>query len=386
MITYLTHDLIIHLIFFQLVILAIILSNILILHRTRLHGPPSTFPFISVLVPARNEEKCIGGCIQSLLQQDYPSYEVIALDDQSSDSTLEILRKIESSQTRLKVFEGTPPPDDLSGKNWACTQLARQSHGDLLLFTDADTIFKSQALRLIVSTMLAEKADLLTGFPRQQVLTWGERLLVPFFSWTFLCFIPLWIAYRVRVPALSSAVGQMMIFQREAYQIIGGHENLRAVFVDDLMLTKRIKAVGLRWRVMNVTDLITCRMYYGSREAFDGFAKNLFAAFDFHLLIYLFVYIWLAVLFFEPPIVFIAQALGYAQTARIGELVVCISLSLLLWLIPNSVMGIPLPLGLIYPLTILANEVAAFRSLRSSLRGRLSWKGRPLRRPNWKWL
>jgi chlorobactene glucosyltransferase len=178
----------------------------------------------------------------------------------------------------------------------------------------------------------------------------------------------------------------MMIFQREAYQIIGGHENLRAVFVDDLMLTKRIKAVGLRWRVMNVTDLITCRMYYGSREAFDGFAKNLFAAFDFHLLIYLFVYIWLAVLFFEPPIVLIAQALGYAQTARIGELVVCIGLSLLLWLIPNSVMGIPLPLGLIYPLTILANEVAAFRSLRSSLRGRLSWKGRPLRRPKWKWL
>src|SRR4030042_5916828 len=107
MITYLTHDLIIHLIYFQLVIMAIILSNILILHRTRLHAPPSKFPFISVLVPSRNEEKCIGGCIQSLLLQDYPSYEVMALDDQSSDSTLAILRKIESSQTRLKVFKGT---------------------------------------------------------------------------------------------------------------------------------------------------------------------------------------------------------------------------------------------------------------------------------------
>jgi chlorobactene glucosyltransferase len=386
MVLYLTHKLIIDLIWFQLAIMGIVLSNILILHRARLREQKRDFPTVSILVPVRNEERSIGGCIQSLLEQNYPSYEVIALDDQSSDGTFAILEQIAGSQPRLKVLVGTPPPGGMSGKNWACAQLADQSQGDLLLFTDADTVFKPQSLRLIVSTMLSQKADLLTGFPRQNVYTWGEKLLVPFFSWAVLCFIPLWVAYQVRLPALSSAVGQMMLFRREAYQKIGGHENLGAVIVDDLVLARRIKAAGWRWRVMNVTDLITCRMYHGHREAFDGFAKNLFACFDFHLSIFLFVFIWLTVLFLEPLIVLVALLLGFVPTTVITELVVCIGLSVLLWLIPYIELGVPAYLGFIYPITTLANVVVAFQSLRLSMTGRLSWKDRTLNRPKWKWL
>jgi chlorobactene glucosyltransferase len=386
MVTYLTHGLIIHLIFFQSVILVIILSNILILHRTRLHAPPLDFPTVSILVPARNEEECIGRCIQSLLDQDYPAYEVIVLDDQSSDGTHDLLERIASDQPRLRVLEGMPPPEGLSGKNWACAQMANKSHGDLLLFTDADTIFKPQALRLIVTAMLGEQADLLTGFPLQCVQTWGERLLVPFFSWAVLCFVPLWLAYRLRLPGLSSANGQMMLFSGEAYRKIGGHENLGTAIVDDLVLARRIKAADLRWRVMNVTDLITYRMYHGSQEALNGFAKNLFATFNFHLLLFLFVYLWLAVLFLEPLIVLIAMFFGSAPAASLSELIACVGLSFLLWLIPYVKMDVPLALGLMYPITIVANEVAAYQSLRLSMIGGLSWKGRPLSRPKWKWL
>ena len=116
MVTYLTHGLIMDLIFFQLVVLLIVLSNILILHSTRSDVQPFDFPTVSILVPARNEERCIGGCIQSLLEQDYPLYEVIALDDQSNDGTLAILEQIASSQPRLKVMAGTPPPAGKLGK------------------------------------------------------------------------------------------------------------------------------------------------------------------------------------------------------------------------------------------------------------------------------
>ena len=386
MVTYLTHKLILDLIWFQTVVLLIALTNILILHRTRSRVKLQQYPTVSILVPARNEERSLSECIQSLLEQDYPSFEVIALDDQSSDGTYAILEQIAISQPKLRVLAGTPPPDGMSGKNWACAQLAAQAQGELLLFTDADTVFKPQSLRLIVSTLFSLKADLLTGFPRQSVFTWGERLLVPFFSWAVLCFIPLWVAYRLRLPALSSAVGQMMLFRGEAYQKIGGHAKLGAVIVDDLVLARRVKAAGLRWRVMNVSDLITCRMYRGSREAFDGFAKNLFACFDFHLIIYLFVFLWLAVVFLAPLVVFVAFLFGFAPTAVLNELVICIGLSLLLWLIPFAELGVPVYLGLVYPVTILANEVAAFQSLRLSLMGRLHWKGRSLVRPKWKWL
>ncbi len=274
----------------------------------------------------------------------------------------------------------------MTGKNWACAQLADQSQGDLLFFTDADTVFTPDSLRLVVTNMLNQQADLLTGFPRQHVETWGERLLVPFFSWAVLCFIPLWLAYRLRVPLLSSAVGQMLIFRRDAYERIGGHAKLGTLIVEDLALARRIKAAGLRWRVMRVTDLISCRMYPGSREAFDGFTKNLFAFFDFHLFVYLFAFIWLAMLFLEPLFVFAAHILGLAPSAVLSELVICIGLSLLIWVIPYLELGMSLTLGFIYPITILANEAAAFQSLRLSLAGRLSWKGRSLARPKWKWL
>ena len=386
MAVYLTHDLVLTLIYFQAVILLVILSNTWFLHRTRRHTLPLVFPKVTILVPARNEERNIAGCIHSLLAQDYPSFEVLALDDQSSDLTLSILEQIASMQPRLKVLIGSTPPQGRSGKNWACVQLAQQAHGDLLFFTDADTLHQPQMLRASVTAMIGEQADLLTGFPRQEVHTWGERLLVPFFSWACFCFNPIGLAYMLRLPALSIAVGQMMLFRREAYQEIGGHESIDSVIIDDLILARRIKEAGLRWRVMKINDLISCRMYRGSHAAFNGFAKNFFAAFDFGLLRFLFVFLWLAVMFWEPLIVLALSVFGRASQANMELLTVCIGLSLLLWLIPYLEFGIPFTLALLYPLTLLANEVVAFQSLCLSLSGHLTWKDRKLARPHWKWL
>jgi len=383
---YLTHALVLHLIIFQAIILLVILSNAWLLHQARRHAPPLVFPKVTILVPARNEEKNIAGCIRSLLAQDYPSFEVLALDDQSRDGTRSILERVANTQPKLKVLVGSPPPEGWLGKSWACVQLAQQAQGDLLFFTDADTLHQPQMLRAAVTALIGEQADLLTGFPRQEVHTWGEWLLVPFFSWAFFCFNPLGLAYRIRLPALSHAVGQMMLFRRAAYHAIGGHGSVGSAIIDDLMLARRITAAGLRWRVMNITDLVTCRMYHGSREAFNGFAKNLFAAFDFHLLRFSFVFLWLTVMFWEPLIVLALLVLGRANLARTDELAVCIGLSLLLWLIPYIELGVPSGLALLYPITILANDVVAFQSLRLSLTGHLTWKDRKLARPHWKWL
>ena len=383
---YLTHDLIITLVVFQSVVLLFILSNIRITRRARRHFPPPVFPLVSILVPARNEERNIAGCVQSLLEQDYPSFEVLVLDDQSGDNTRLILEKIAVSQPRLRVLEGEPLTGDRVGKNWACSQLAHQAGGELFFFTDADTLHQPQTLRTIVTALVGEQADLLTGFPRQEVHTWGERLLVPFFSWAMYCFYPLALAYRLRLPALSFAVGQMMLFRQEAYQAIGGHGGVSSSIVEDLMLARQIKASGMRWRVTYAADLISCRMYHKNHEAMHGFTKNLFAAFDFRLLPFLFIYIWLAVMFWEPLIILLLMIFGQAVQAQVNYLAICIGLSFLLWLIPYLEMGIPFGLALIYPFTILSNEVAAFLSLGNSLAGRLSWKGRKIAQARWKWL
>ena len=220
MILYLSHGLILHLIAFQVVLLLIVLSNAYVLWRTARQDRPRDFPQVSVLVPARDEERNIARCIGSLLLQDYPAFEVIALDDQSTDGTHAILEKMARAETRLRVLHGRPLPPGWLGKNWACAQLAAQSDGTLFYFTDADTFHEPGALRAAVTALGGEHADLLTGFPRQVVRTWGERLIVPVFGWALYCFMPLWLAYRLKASVLSIAVGQMLLFRRSAYDAI----------------------------------------------------------------------------------------------------------------------------------------------------------------------
>ncbi len=385
MVEYLTQTLISGLIGFQLVLLLIILSNIWITHHIRRHSPPAQYPEVSILVPARDEERGIARCVESLLAQDYPSFEVIVLDDQSSDATREILEKIAVVEPRLRVLEGEPPSAHQMGKSWACTQLARQAKGELLFFTDADTVARPGLLKTIVTVLSGEQADLVTGFPRQEVCTWGERALVPFFSWASLSFVPLALAYKLQWPGLAIAVGQVMLFRREAYLEIGGHERVISSVVDDISLTQKIIEKKLRWRVAHVSDLISCRMYRSSREAIDGFTKNLFAAFGHRLLPFLFVFLWLFVMFWEPLVVAGLMLVGRADGAQPAAVAVTIALSMLVWLIPYLEMGVPFYLAFLYPFTILANMGVAFRSLFHSLAGRTTWKGRVIRKPQWKW-
>ena len=386
MIDYLTNDLILHLIIFQIVNLVIIISNLVVTHRLRLHELPDQLPFVSILVPARNEELSIEKCVLSLLAQDYPDFEVLVLDDQSTDQTRNILSKIAKSNTILKILDGAHFNETQLGKNWACTQLAQQAQGEIIVFTDADTVHNPQTLKKIITVLLGESADMVTGYPRQIVCTWGERLLVPFFSWAMYTFNPLILAYRLRIPAMASAVGQLLVFRRIAYETIGGHAALDLEIVDDLTLARRIISAGLRWRVAHVSDLITCRMYHSSRAAYNGFVKNLFAAFNFRLLPFAFVIVWLGVMFWIPLIVGLLWITGASSHADGSQLGICVALSVLVWGLPYRDLKFPVGLALIFPITIMANIIVAIRSLRHSLSGQLEWKGRTINQVKWKWL
>ncbi len=383
---YFSHELILHIIGFQSVILLIILSNIWITRRARRHLPPPTFPQISILVPARNEDRNISTCVNSLLAQDYPDFELLVLDDQSIDNTRSVLEKIAAANHKLTVIDGLVSTEGQIGKSWACTQLADQAKGDLFFFTDADTYHQPHTLKIAVTTLIRENADLLTGYPCQVVGSWGERFLVPFFSWALTCFNPLWLAYQLQLPALSGASGQMMLFRREAYFTIGGHRRVHTSIVDDFALVRNIISSGLRWRVTFISDLISCRMYQGNLEAYNGFLKNFFAAFDCRLLPYLFAFSWLIIAFWSPLIILALKLLGRAPLAQLQDLFVCIVLSFLVWLIPYLNIHLPFYLAFLYPITILIIFVVALQSLRHTIAGSIFWKGRNISKQNWSWL
>lgn len=386
MIQYFTRDLISQIVVFQAFMLLILLTNIWITHRARRHSLPSKLPKVSIMVPARNEEITIEACLRSLLVQDYPDFEVFVLDDQSTDATLSIVQRLAAEYLRLRVLNGAPATQKIAGKNWACAQLAEQAKGEYFLFTDADTMHQPGMLAGVVGAMLGEKADMLTGFPRQVVKTWGERLLVPFFTWASLNFIPLGLAYLMRSTVLSVAVGQLMIFKRDAYQVVGGHAALGTNFLDDIVLARHIKAAKLRWRVLSIADLVICRMYRNSQKAYAGLTKSLFGAFDYRLLSYLFVILWLVSMTWVPLVVSTLWLAGLAPLANPVVLLACLGLGLFTWLIAYIEIRVPIYLALLYPLTILVNAWVMLRSLVFTLTGKLRWKDRALEKPRWKWL
>jgi chlorobactene glucosyltransferase len=367
---------------FEMVLLAIVLSNWRILRRLKSNGLPDNPPRVSILVPARNEANTIEMCIRSLLAQEYPDFEVLVLDDHSTDDTWQIVARLVAADRRLQLIKGHPLPDDWLGKHWACHQLAQQARGELLLFTDADTRHHPDALADAVAAVQSEQADLLTVLPRQEVVSWGERLVVPLIPWSIGTFVPLALAYRLAWPALVVGIGQFMLFQRRAYHAIGGYEAIKQHVADDITLARRITARGLRWRLADGSERICCRMYRNYGQAREGLSKNLFGAFNFNAPLFIFVWVWLAVVFVGPPLLLVLHVVGLPVPLVVITLAgLAIGLALPSWGLVYWQFRLPLSLIFLYPLTIALAVYLAARSLMLSLTGQAIWKGRRVVKP-----
>ena len=281
------------------------------------------------------------------------------------------------------MLSGQELPQGWLGKHWACHQLGQAATGDLLLFTDADTRHGPRSVRCGVAAQQAEDADLITAMPREEVITWAEKLAVPLvMQFGTFAFLPLALSYRLKAPTLSTAIGQYMLFRKAAYEAIGGYAAVRQAAVDDLTLARRTVAGGHRWRMADATGEVRCRMYQSPRQVFEGFGKNLFAGFDYRILPCMIAWLWLSIVFVQPWLTLLAALLG----VQIAPLLLTLSaiqivLALTLFGLFYRRFELPLYLTFCYPLTVLMGAVLAFRSIFLTLRGRSTWKGRTLLRP-----
>jgi glycosyltransferase involved in cell wall biosynthesis len=252
-------------------------------------------PAVSVIVPARNEEACLGACLQSLGGQAGVSFEIIVVDDHSTDRTREIAASSAAAKpATVRVIEAGPLPDGWTGKNNAVATGARAARGEWFLFTDADTVHLPGSLARALAEAQANGADLLSYSPEQIAVTFWEMATLP------VIFAQLARQYppaKVSDPdsPAAAANGQYILVKREAYDAVGGHAAIASEILEDVALARAVKASGRKIRFRYAADAVRTRMYRNFRQLREGWTKNLALLFPRPLRLALWIMTWWAI-------------------------------------------------------------------------------------------
>lgn len=238
-------------------------------------------PLVSVLVPARNEEeRVLADCIRSILSQDYGRFEVVAVDDRSTDATGTILRAIARNDDRLRVIDGAEPPAGWLGKPFASQQALDAARGEWVLATDADMIFDASALRTALDYARGHRLDALTLIPHFESRSFWERVIIPTWSWVMMMYV---LFYRVESQRTREAVGigGFFLMRRAALDGAGGYRALKDEVMEDMRLAERLKQAGARISFRYAPALLRTRMYTNFREMWECSTKNWFSGMKF---------------------------------------------------------------------------------------------------------
>ncbi len=356
-------------------------SNIIWLRLSYRRPRRTSGGLVSVLVPARDEEANIARCLDSLLEQSYGRYEIVVLDDQSTDRTWEIVSGYAARHPGLvRVVRGRPlPREGWCGKPHAMQQLAEHAAGEYLLFTDADTVHGRDSVSWAVSNLEAHGVDFLSGYVSQELSSFGERLIVPATYIMTTMIMPLWLIPAVRAPGLSFAVGQLVAFRRRAFEAIGGYASVSGQITEDTWVAREVKRAGFRTIFLDVRRHVACRMYQGYRGAFEGISKNLYDYFK-NRPVFFTVAVSLLVFFVVLPLGLLLLHLlgGDLPGARLSA--VSVGLFQLTWALALYDRGLAWWVPFLYPLLFLHLLYMGWRSFgRVSAGAGVVWKSRVYR-------
>ena len=345
--------------------------------RIEVCEPRRDLPMLSIIVPARNEERQIAQCTESLLAQSYPHFEVIVVNDRSDDSTGAILAEIAKHDPRLIVVHGDALPDGWIGKPWALAQGARIARGEWLIFTDADTTHKPLAAASAVTYALQHSAHAISLLPTQRFESLAERMVLPTILWM--------IAYSVgslkaindrNRPDAAIFNGQYVAFERAAYDAIGGHAAVKNAIAEDYELARILKRDGrFVARLAGANDLVYTRMYRSFTEIWGGFSKNLYVAAEHSLLQALLGAAWLAALSPLPELLLLRAILRKRRRGAVRMLAVIVATAAAAEFgmrrsrFPRG-SGAFFPVGAATMLAIFADSLVRHRT------GRIAWRGR----------
>jgi chlorobactene glucosyltransferase len=362
--------------FGTLAILAMSLANILWLRSSGHRAKSVDRGKVSVLIPARNEETNIRRCLDSLLDQNYPNYEIIVLDDCSQDGTWQIIAEYAHRYPkRVQAVKGAPLPRGWCGKTHAMQLLSRYASGDYLMFTDADTIHSNQSLAWTVTNMNEHAADFLSGYVQQDLQSFGEALIVPTTYIMSAILMPFWLVPRTNSSMLTMAVGQMVMFRREVFQAIGGYSSVAEQISEDVFVARAVKKAGYRTVFLDLRDNVSCRMYEGYKNCFDGIGKNIYDFFKNQPALFASV-ASILIAFIVLPLVLIPIEM-HAGNPLLRLSVFSALIFILAWSLTLYDRGLKWWVPLLYPLTFVHLLYMAWKCFgRAAAKMGIVWKGR----------
>jgi chlorobactene glucosyltransferase len=331
---------------------------------------PVYFPFVSVLIPARNEEQNITECLKSLMMQNYPNFEIIVLNDESTDLTSVIVNEIMETDYRIQMIQGKPLPPGWTGKNWACHQLSLQACGDVMIFTDADNRFGPEAVSHTVGWIQKLQLSLFSAFPQQITVTLAEKLVVPAIFMTVYCYLPLWLTYYSPFPSLAAANGQWIAFTRYAYEKLNGHSFVRDKIVEDIALCRLAKKKGMKILTASGIGEIWGRMYHNRMEVWEGFSKNVFGILSYKKISFILLLLLMFICYVLPFIVIAFKPFFYPALAAI-------LINIMIRLILSFKYKQPLFTSIfLHPAAIMFSIMIGINSMVNHKKGKILWKDR----------
>jgi Glycosyltransferases, probably involved in cell wall biogenesis len=355
--------------------------NLKLIPKLREGEAPRNELFVSVVIPARDEERTIGETVQCLLAQRYANFEVIVVNDRSSDRTGEILGTIARESDRLRVVEGVEPPAGWLGKPWALQQGASAARGELLLFVDADIIYAPAALAAAVAYLERTGVAFVALFPYFEMKGFWENVLMPLLPMTGFVFAPAWLASRVRNENLAMGGGPGNLIRRPVYDAISQHESLKNAVIDDIGLARRVHRAGHAVSFVRADDMVSVRMYHGFREIIDGFTKNVYKVIDSIPVVMAMMIGGLAVIAF-PYILALAGLVrltsgGVPTDAELASFVAIALITLTRVVMFRALRYSTTAALFAYPLSLAVGTYLLARStFLTGLRGRVTWRGR----------
>jgi len=343
--------------------------------------PKDFLPSVSVVIPARNEGRTIGACIRSVLAQSFEQYEIIVVDDGSTDNTAQVVSDIALTEPSVKLIKSRELPPHWFGKPYAQYQALQHARGKYLLFLDADVILTRRALAMFLSAAKQRGTGIISMLPFLSTDNFWENLVTPFIYFHLYLFFPSYAMNWPWEPLVAHAHNRCFMMERNAYKKIGGHSRASETVREAQVMAREAKTRGEKIALLSGESLCRVRPYGPPPELWEGLIRHHITTASRSAVLSVSFTVFYFILFILPWLQIVSYLLGDTYTL-FGLMVpiVNVLLGIILYITAAGRYGLTLGRALLVPLGATAWIVTIFRAIgRISGTGTIQWKGRTIK-------